>query len=326
MESQPKIQRHHHIPLLAFQAFGFAPIGSTPRKRFAAECISVAAVLLVIVNSASPLFLAGSLVQTNALQTIVATLIFGAEVSTNLVALVQAWLTRHTLANFIAGIRRIDGIMQQQIGQPPTARGVRLVCAAGLTFGVMIAELLYAWQRNDSNAWRFKLQLIYPMTANRMRCVQTLYFADALRWRLGRLAVAIADSAEKRSGATGVTDLRERLRHLRRVYAALWSNAQRLNGCFGWSLLTITVQLFVNMTAQGYWVFLALQGQLPATQYAESALGIAAGVLALLLLCEWCNECEEEVHYWSFLCLGFCISMVLHSFVPTFRPATLATF
>lgn len=325
---------HYNFPTIAFlpfQAFGLSPIGPTTRHNLLAKCLSLVSLLLAIGIVGSAIFLTG-FVQTNSLQTIVAVMIFSAEITTNLVSIVQSLLTRRIQTDFIIGMSDIDGMLLAETSAVDRAAPrpvMRFGCSAGLAgiatvmFAIMSTELLYAWLRSDNNALRFKLQLLYPMTANRMRCLQTIYFADKLRKRLRRLAEAIRATSSvgfkavaehninkapknlnnrRTIAAAAVTaaDLsavlrRQRLQRLKRVYSELWCNAARLNYCFGWSLLSMIAQHFIHMTAQGYWVFLTLQGQLPVTQYTESALGIGAVVWALFMLCNSCDGCAVEV-------------------------------
>lgn len=294
------------IALLPFQAFGFAPIGRTRRQCQVARAVTIISLFQVAAILASAIFITG-FIQTPSLQSIVAALIFAAEMLTNLVILVHAWATRHTQARIPVGLADIDrqldaaaaiGDNAKLASHTPAPR-CRLRCAGKIWLGAMViavavcAELTSMWWRADPFLLSHSLQVIYPTVANRVRCLQTVLYADALRERLRRVARLVMAELGK-CGGGGDQRQQQRLLQLKTAYAHIWRTADALNACFGWSLLAIITLYFIHLTAHGYWVFLTLEGQLERHQYVDSALGMAAVVVSLGLLCESCHGCTEE--------------------------------
>lgn len=291
-----------YVALLPFQAFGFAPIGRSSRQCLVARSVAFVSLLQVVGILASAIFITG-FIQTPSLQSIVAALIFAAEMLTNLVILVHAWTTRHTQARILIGLADIDRQLSDDGASKPalttqTTTLYRLRCAAKLWLGGMViavavcAELTSMWWRADPFLLSHSLQVIYPTVANRVRCLQAVFYADALLERLRRVArtlrTALADTD------AGPRQQQRRLLQLKTAYADIWRSTDALNVCFGWSLLAIITLYFIHLTAHGYWVFLTMEGQLERHQYVDSALGMAAVIVSLAMLCESCHCCTEE--------------------------------
>ncbi|CRL06940.1 CLUMA_CG019782, isoform A [Clunio marinus] len=93
---------------------------------------------------------------------------------------------------------------------------------------------------------------------------------------------------EKRSS------LYDQLMALKQVYGKIWDISNLINDCFGWSLLAIVTQYFIEFTSNGYWLFLALENLLDRSIAIQSLCSIFPIVIILTTMAYSCHRCSEN--------------------------------
>lgn len=289
MSNKSSTSAQYNVWLLPFQLFGIAPIGATHRSKIFA-CVPSVCHLLILAGIAGIASTCSCFERTNPLQSIVLSLIFAAEISTDAVIVLQSLATRRTQAQIpVSFVLRVN----------PHTWWKHSIFGL-ILFGTTATHFSYMWWRAVSLAdVSNSMLIILPTVANRMRCLQIVCYTDTLRSRLLSITEAVGQLAGQSRVKPGGLAMETRLLQLKTDYGECWRTSDRLNVCFGWSLLFMVTLGILHLTAHGYWVFLTLSGQLFPEQFVDSAMDISGTFFGLIVMCESCDRCRVEVSAWQ---------------------------
>lgn len=164
----------------------------------------------------------------------------------------------------------------------------------------------------NSHVYYIVFQSVYSMWIIRLRPMQVLFFVFLLRTRLNlmneklkmvaniikvkeggvrnRLNRGVATISGNSSSTLPIFDI---LLELKQVYTELYNINESINTAFGYSLLAIMTQNFVDFTSNCYWVYLTAQSFEKLITFA-SLLVPNLTVLGILTFC--CSSCHQEVY------------------------------
>lgn len=100
-----------------------------------------------------------------------------------------------------------------------------------------------------------------------------------------RIQLASSSSLARRS-------IHDRLLSLKQIYTELYRSCEQIRKAFGWSLLVIITQAFVEFTSNSYWGFLCLNDFKVILIYLMDSEVILVGALAY-----YCSSCFEYVSH-----------------------------
>lgn len=114
-----------------------------------------------------------------------------------------------------------------------------------------------------------------PILIIRARCLQNIFLVDLIDEHLVyfnlKLEEIIENKLDKLNAILFVMKYQSNdFRHVKRpvydeinilkdVYGKIWDITNLINDAFGWSLLAIATQNFIEFTCNGYWLFLAME-------------------------------------------------------------------
>lgn len=168
---------------------------------------------------------------------------------------------------------------------------------------IMILSYIYFWKAVFSNG----LLSMYSTWITRSRLIQVIFLVYLLRERLKTLNYELKHSVKQ-------SILFERVLHLKEAYGQLSDLCALINKAFGWSLLTLVVQCFVDITINCYATFLYFaQASYEDLIGLIILIGMAGAYLILLAtLTFYSSSCSEYVrnpstHYlYQYMCNAHC--------------------
>lgn len=90
------------------------------------------------------------------------------------------------------------------------------------------------------------------------------------------------------------SSLYEQLMALKQIYGKIWDVTNLINDCFGWSLLVIVTEYFIEFTSNGYWLFLALIQSSDISFTIFSLCSLFPIVIVLTAFAYSCYQCSEN--------------------------------
>lgn len=254
----------------------------------------------------------------NSIESIVNGLVFLGVLLTNWIIIIQSYVTRHKQLNIIENILTVDDIMLKKLGKylKYTDQRQRLTQKVfGLLFFVvfmlMISNILMILRNFDI---LLLVQLNYPLLLIRVRCIQIIFYADILHDRLKIISDILVHAINyerevHESSIKIILCLREEITNnimdnsmdyvelvsLKKIYSILWNINCLMNDCFGWSLLLICIQYFVQLTTNCYYLYLIVSSELIYNEQYSALCDISAIVSILWLLCNGCQKYTKTV-------------------------------
>lgn len=153
----------------------------------------------------------------------------------------------------------------------------------------------------------------------RLRCVQVLFFVCLMRARLILISDKIKEILDTKNAQTSNTnhfeaanDVRnivfvldtsaakctiyDKLLNLKQIYGELYEISETINISFGWSLLAVITQCFIDFTSNSYWTFLALEQPVPDFDNAVNCISLLVPIVIILsVMAYYCSSCSRYV-------------------------------
>jgi hypothetical protein len=247
---------------------------------------------IIILIGISTLFTYGLFINSvigssgDSLSAMVEALVFAGVIVTNIINVLHAWFSRDEQFQIYEKFDEIDMHFQSQlhhsIDHPAAKKMVYKKYGCLLLFMLVIQGILFSF--NNKISIRYWLVLTFCVLSLRFRCFQTLFYIDSMDLKLKLLCDKLNslivqnqndnyfEKMEKHPSFIQVNDYHEygskvsvfdQLVIMKQIYGKIWDVANLINDCFGWSLLTLITQNFIEFTCNGYWLFLALDNKLP---------------------------------------------------------------
>lgn len=307
-----------HYIILLFQIFAIAPITLKKRNPLFIQMFSFVSLLIILIIVSSVIFI-NDFFEHKSIVNIVNYLIFSSILLTNLIIVVQSYVTRNKQLNIVKNILAIDEILLQKLEKylkyteqrkrfNQKVFGLFFVWTFMLVYTVVLMFLRYTFID-----FVLMMQFIYPLLMIRVRCIQIIFYADVLHARLKTISDILIyiincerDVHESTVKTIYVSEKMEpnmenieyvELVSLKKIYSLLWDTNCLMNDCFGWSLLLIYTQYFLRLTADCYFLYLIFIKALTNNEQYD-ALCDAITILSILwLVCNGCRRCTQKVCY-----------------------------
>lgn len=195
------------------------------------------------------------------------------QIARTLLALMQCIFYKKVYYSIINALNALEGYFtvhfQHRIRYSLFTSGVvkkMSLATVGFT-QMLIAEFL------DSNQIDFPVRLL--QAASMLTCCHLVFFIDVLSFHLEQLLVVIIrDTANDRSidsvtfykQSAKCVFVRNQLKHYKTVHFTLWEISQCINKFFGWTMVAILLQVFIDLLYCSYCLFDELQDTLVVTE------------------------------------------------------------
>lgn len=278
---------------------------------------------------------------------------FGSLLLTHFVIVFQLICYRNEQYQIFSKLREIDEILMRGLKVKIIYLFERYRCYK--KFGTLLTIIILIQIAHVINAFLLlpTIQRIYFMhcllslTIMRLTCIQVIFYVSLLMTRIEwanakLLDIMRAKNLRRKSHKLGnwpsnhwpntIFSLQRRnerdewqtpastyhqLAQLKWINALLYDLNGLINTTFGWSLLIITLQYFIDFTLNGYWLFLALQKSEPDFGIVIDCLCMLMPIVLLLwTMCYSCYTCSQMVIIGSALS-ALCLteSLIIYSIV-----------
>lgn len=267
--------------LYAFQLFGISPFSEDKTRRVLLLLFSLfhLAVLVLLVYSAFVFFNIFGQTSLGTLAAIVGQLVFSGLIATSLIIILQSVIFREEALQIEDRFDRIHSLMKQKLFIDISVHRMRvkffwkLTAIVLLLFAVIslniIALVLYEEQLG------VLLHSLWPIIIIRARCIHNIFLIDLLNEFTELLSAKVKEIIARKANERDERPLMyshrdfdylkrspfEELMTLKDVYGYIWDVTNLINDAFGWSLLAVATQNFIEFTCNGYWLFLALDNK-----------------------------------------------------------------
>lgn len=272
--------------LIGFKIFGLAPYSDQQSWNVALLLYSAFLVALTLLCACSAFFLAdifSSQASTGTLASIIGQLMFCGLVATSLINLLQAVIFREEATQLEERLDTIHSLITEKLFiEISCAHIQRRLCwkifAIVLFLIVVYGANFYALAHYNESVG-YNLHSLWPIVIIRARCIHNIFQVDLITAFLSFLNAKLEAIVEI-SSRHKPTDQFEQIKYaqaefkqltrspytelmiLKDVYGYVWDITNLINDAFGWSLLAVATQNFIEFTCNGYWLFLATDNQL----------------------------------------------------------------
>lgn len=308
--------------LAIFLIFGLWPTWHTTKYKSMLLLYSVFSILLVFAIFTSAIYV-NKVLDDNSLSTAISYSFILSILATHLIITVQVLFYRKTQLRLIQKLSYVDHLFSSKLHiyisyrKEKWAIFIRFSLVL-LTFIVIKSGLVVHLYYTDQLG-RFWYHCFFSIWILRLRCVQVLFFVYLLRSRL----ILMNDKVEEilltsniRTGnknhwqritgsrnvvfildtSTPKCSTYQQLLNLKQIYGELYEICELINFTFGWSLLAIITQCFIDFTTNSYWTFLALEQQSIDIAIAFDCISLIIPIVFVLsLLAYYCSSCSRYV-------------------------------
>lgn len=250
---------------------------------------------------------------SNSLSSIVATLVLTTVIITHFLNILQAFINRNDQLEIIAIFTSIDEILERHLLTRIDYQRIkkRLVIKIGITLLILIVIkigfLVMIFATNGNSFWTYHA---FPAFSLRIRCFQNMFYVDLVSEMLQIITKRLETLTQSHESKLNLILFVDRLRDrknidensvydeillLKQIYGKVWDICNLINDSFGWSLLAITTQNFIEFTSGGYYLFLALEDFLPTVVAYECCCALLPLILILSMLSYSCFCCTQNV-------------------------------
>lgn len=312
--------------VMFFFIFGFAPICKNRFWNFFVITYSLMIMALVCFILYLAIFL-NNVIEDSALLYAVAYSFLLSISVTHLMLLLQAFCKRSSHLEIFNHFDSVDYLYQKKLYHHvlhhPEHRAIwiRFIILICIFLAVKVFLITHLHSRQLlSNFW---LHCFFSVFMLRLATLQILLYVRLLKNRLKTMDeilveilidnsdYATADHASDNSTVFLIKNLRnkdmilDRILYLKKVYKQLYEISIRINDVFGWSLLFLTTQCFIDFTSNIYWTFLALDQNIPDIASAVDKFFLLFPIVIIMSLmaneCSTCNELVSLLLYVLFL-------------------------
>lgn len=182
---------------------------------------------------------------------------------------------------------------------------------------LLIKINIYVYVTYMSVALEYFYCTMYSSWLMRMRCIQVLYFVHMVRYRLILIDRELTNirrafncqkvNAKSQRAAVsnqffGTKFICDRVVFLKQIYAHLNEITGLINTIFGWSLLAIITQNFLDFTLNCYWIFVMINNTDDINVLVICIILLIPNLMTLSMLafyCSSCRNCVSNIHYFS---------------------------
>ena len=304
--------------LLIFQIFGLAPIGRTLCQRvleLCTFCLSLGCSLAIFLTT---LFYTG-IVRQNSLSAFMTVFVFITQVVVILTILFKAYTARQKQLNFMETIYNIDQYFRRNLSKVVIYNDLRkkyclkIFSLIAVCFFTLIPVAFFMSSRQIPFVWLYVAQRLHGVIVIRLVFLQIIFYIALLQDRLQMLFDVLQNLSKcknnKLQEAPAISIMFKGNRqhnynrqdyndilHLKKVYGYIYDASELLNYCFGWPLLGMFTQYFINCTSYSYFIFMAIEQQVPKNQLFESLIGVFGINILAIALCYSCYSCGKTVN------------------------------
>lgn len=306
--------------VILFLIFGLMPIWKNGKFKYLLLThfiLSVGFIFGIIVS----FFFINDVIQENNLSSVVSLSFLFSAIFTHLIVLLQAFVYRSKQIKLFEIFHNVDKLFRNKLQshnlyareKRQLFRQLSIILSILLTIKIclIISVASYAI---------FWYHCLYSIFIIRVTCIQIIYFVNLLKNRLvlvdEKLKEIIIGQSIANNGISIYSDkqalrqniifildnsyskctIYERLIYLKRVYGKLYEICEVINQAFGWSLLAITAQGFIDFTGCSYWTFLALeQTNQSFYKVTFNIYLLVPTVVILTAMASYCSSCAQMV-------------------------------
>ncbi|CAO1377222.1 unnamed protein product [Diamesa hyperborea] len=299
-----------------FQFFATFPSTGNPLGNVLLKIYSLLNLFGIVCIFVSAFFINHVLEDNNSLSLLVGGLVFCGLLLCHGINVLQAYLSRNEQQMIYQKFDEIDYLLQNQLLVNIKYQDLRrkfygkFLIVALILFTIHCASIVSVIM--NKVLLRYYLHLIIPVTIIRIRCMQNMFYVDLINEKLMLMNQKLEDIVHKNRDKMSFILFADKLQNfdnkrdikkqslydtilvLKQVYGKIWDISNCINDSFGWSLLAIVTQYFIEFTSNGYWLFLALENVLDDSIATQSLCSIFPIVIILTLLAFSCYRCSEN--------------------------------
>lgn len=253
---------------------------------------------------------------SESLSGLVGGLVFNGLLITHLINLIQAYSTRKEQAEIYQKFDEIDYTLNNKLLVNINYQKMRQKLIFKNSIIMLIVSIIQAvsvsFAVKSGNMESYQLHLILTNFIIRLRCIQNMFYVDLMNYKLclinkklgdivnrnrDKLAFILYPEKVSKNEFNGVhknSSLYDQLMALKQIYGKIWDVTNLINDCFGWSLLVIVTEYFIEFTSNGYWLFLALIQSLDTSFVIFSLCSLFPIVIVLTAFAYSCYQCSEN--------------------------------
>lgn len=275
--------------LIILSIFGLWPSGHTSKYRFFFAIYSILSMLLAVFICISALFIL-RIFEDSTLSVAVAYSFVLSGLFAHSVIIAQAFFYRNEQQRLVTKFAYVDELLQKKLrvnlsyDKEKRQILIRILAISFTLFAIKIAFFGHLYLRNafQLQALGFWLHCMYSVFIMRLRCLQVLVFVLLLRSRINILNTKVKEILMTHNRHLGLSSTRwtsasdgkeviflldvstkfhstyDRLLYIKQIYGELYEICEWMNMTFGWSLLAIVTQCFVEFTSVRLVVFMKI--------------------------------------------------------------------
>lgn len=302
-----------------FLIFGIWPTWQTTRYKYVFIIYSIFSISIVFGIFLSAIYI-NKVLEDNTLSTAVAYSFLLSILATHLIIVLQSLFYRKSQTKLIQKFSNVDRLFSTKLQifmsyqKEKTAMFIRFSSLLFAFVSIKVALMFHLhYSGRLSNFWYHCLFSIWIM---RLRCVQVLFFVYLMRARLILISDKVKEILAAKANNTNQFDIigdtrnivfvldtsaakysvYDRLLSLKQIYGEIYEICELINNQFGWSLLAIITQCFIDFTSNSYWTFLALEQQTPDIGSAINCVSLLIPIVIILsLMAYYCSSCSRYV-------------------------------
>lgn len=308
--------------IFLFQIFGLCPFGRNEFQNYIFGLYSLLYFVVLVILTLIAFLYNKIIYDNNSISAMVAGLVFLGEISTHVIIILQAFVSRYDLKKILTEISDIDDIFQNKLLRPVDWTTLKrkyffkFTSIIVISKGLLIFLLTFLVSGSRKTTSLFWLHASFSIAVVNMRCIQNVFFVDLLRDRLEFLNQRLTEIAQRNSKKSKLilfvdaydhrnhrnkpTAIREEFNEvlaLKQIYGMIWNASVLLNNCFGWSVLAIVTRSFIGFTSHGYWLFLGMENLISSENMVDSATNFISIAFLLSILCLSCYNCTGSVSF-----------------------------
>lgn len=264
-----------------FQFFGLAPFArdqNLSRILYIYSLIHLFAIIMVFVSG---VFINDIFTDNfGSLSTIVGGLVFSGLIFCHFLVVLHAFTSRKEQMEIFDKFDQIDNIFQKKLNSTikyvelkKKYRNKIIIVSVILLIikGIFIGAILF--NLTNPSYW---MHCFYSLFVIRVRCIQNMFYVDVVTDKVEMINTKLNELISLDKDKNNKIIFLERYQNndfkiykkpiydqvqlLKQAYGFVWDITNLINDSFGWSLLAITTQGFIEFTSNGYWLFLSLEG------------------------------------------------------------------
>lgn len=315
--------------VIFFFIFGLTPIWKNRRCNFVTVGYSLISMALVCFILYLAIFL-NNVIEDSALLYAVAYSFLLSISVTHIILLLEAFFKRNAHLEIFNHFDTVDHIFQKKlrryIPRNSEKRSIWIRFLSLISIFLVIKTFLIIHLHSQNLLTNFWLHCFFSIFMLRLASLQILLYVRLLRNRLKItneiLVEIVIDNSIKNTNLIHISspeyvienstvfvisNMRNnnvifcKMLYLKKVYGQLYEISIQINKVFGWSLLCLTTQSFIDFTSSIYWTFLALDQNIPDTHKAiDKICFLVPIVIIMTLMANDCSSCTRLVGDWFF--------------------------